>query len=182
MSEIVTYTGRVVDPLNLDPAKVNIIDIAHSLSNQCRFTGHVREFYSVAQHSVLVSEYLEKYLNTRKYTQLEGLLHDGSEAYLSDLARPVKHAPGLGSAYRTVEDEIQRVVADAFNLFWPFRTLVHQADNALLAAEQRDLMPRYRHIEVLQVYPEPIAGWDPTTAKERFLARYTELTGVTPKR
>jgi len=182
MSEIVTYTGRVVDPLYLNPDKVNIIDIAHSLANQCRFTGHVREFYSVAQHSVLVAEYVMDDLDGSSRLGLSGLLHDASEAYLSDLARPVKHALGFGEAYREVEERLQRTISQAFHLKYPFPDIVIKVDDALLAAEQRDLMPRYRHIDALLDYPYPIAGWLPEMAKARFLALYTELTGETPRR
>lgn len=179
-SQIVTYTGRVVDPLNLRPEQVNIVDIAHSLANQCRFTGHVREFYSVAQHSVLAVEFGKRKFPAR--TMLPVLMHDGSEAYCSDLARPVKHAAGLGDAYRKVEDAIQAVVAVAFGVPYPFPKYVHQLDNAMLLREQQDLMPRFRHIESDLVYDEPITGWSPDVAKERFLAMYQDLTGITPRR
>lgn len=180
-SEIVTYTGRVVDPLNLRPEQVNIIDIAHSLSNQCRFTGHVREFYSVGQHSVLCTEFTRETYGTAQH-QLTLLLHDGSEAYLSDLARPVKHAEGLGDVYREIENGIQAVVAERFGLEYPFKDFVHKIDNALLLREQQDLMPRFRHIESKLVYDKPITGWSPADSKARFLALYTELTGETPHR
>lgn len=180
-SEIVTYTGRVVDPLNLRPEQVNVIDIAHSLSNQCRFTGHVREFYSVGQHSVLCAEFARDTRGTPEH-QLTLLLHDGSETYLSDLARPVKHAAGLGDTYRFIENAIQAVVAERFGLVYPFPEYVHKFDNALLLREQQDLMPRFRHIESKLVYDKPITGWAPGEAKERFLALYTELTGETPHR
>jgi len=181
MSDIVTYTGRVVNPLYLEPRNVNIIDIAHSLSNQCRFTGHTREFYSVAQHSVLVTEFLGYKVKADKQVQLTGLLHDASEAYLSDIARPVKHVEEM-ETYRDIEHGIQAVVCEAFGLDYPFPAVIHKADNALLAAEQRDLMPRHRHIESLMRYDLPITGWDPDFAKKRFLALYTELTGDIPKR
>lgn len=180
-SEIVTYTGRVVDPLRLTTDKVNIIDIAHSLSNQCRFTGHVREFYSVGQHSVLCYWFAGE-LGYPKPVRAQVLLHDGSEAYVADLARPVKHAAGLGEVYRAVETKVQEVVAAKFGLRFPFDEGVHIVDNALLAAEQRDLMPRFRHIEVKCVYPHPIKGWTPDVAKGLFLEAYEDLFGEAAKR
>lgn len=180
-SEIVTYTGRVVDPLNLLPGKVNIIDIAHSLALQCRFTGHVKWHYSVGQHSVLCATFALETLGTAEQA-LTMLLHDGSEAYCSDLARPVKHAPGLGEAYREVEDQIQSVIADTFGLQYPFPQYVHRIDNALLLAEQQQLMPRFRHIDADLVYPHEIDRVTPEETESAFLALYEELTGEVPRR
>jgi hypothetical protein len=180
-SEIVTYTGRVVDPLNLKPGQVNIVDIAHSLSNQCRFTGHVKTFYSVAQHSVLCAEFVRRVEGNDAHA-LALLLHDGSEADLSDLARPVKLAAGLGDIYRRIEDSIQAVVADTFGLQYPFPDIVHRVDNALLRREQECLMPRFRHIEVDLVYDKDIMGWLPSEAEQQFLNMFAELTGETPRR
>ena len=79
-----TCTGRrvhIADPL---PDEIDIEDIAHGLSHVCRFAGHVPLYYSVAQHSLLVSELLDE------RTAMWGLLHDASEAYLHDLTRPLK--------------------------------------------------------------------------------------------
>src|SRR4051794_32940266 len=90
---IITSTGKWFDVFNPNPADVDIEDIVHALSMQCRFTGHTKEFYSVAQHSVLVS------LTCPSVDALYGLVHDGSEAYLSDIARPVKKHPAFGPFY-----------------------------------------------------------------------------------
>src|SRR6266496_1501995 len=87
---IMTYSGELITPLNPDPDDIQIEDIAHALSNQCRFSGHCKQFYSVAEHSCRVSD-LCSYEH-----QLGGLLHDGTEAYLSDIARPIKQQPGFG--------------------------------------------------------------------------------------
>jgi hypothetical protein len=81
---IQTYSGRQFWPLDPRVEDVHLEDIAHALSNVCRYTGHVREFYSVAEHSVHVSWSCEP------EDALWGLLHDASEAYLADMARPVK--------------------------------------------------------------------------------------------
>ena len=83
-SGIITFTGKIIDPINPDPEDIDIRDIAHSLSQQCRFTGHTSEFYSVAEHSVLVSEAVPA------RDAALGLMHDATEAYLADLAKPIK--------------------------------------------------------------------------------------------
>lgn len=173
---ITTFTGRVFRPLLPEASKVNIIDIAHALSNNCRFTGHVKTFYSVAEHSVRVSEILPPRF------KLWGLLHDASEAYLSDIARPVKRAPGFGEVYREVEARLMEVVAEHFDLPYPEPPQVKAADGTLLAAEQRDLMPRHRHEDGAEAYPEVIEPWTPQFAEEMFLKRYEEYTGIKPRR
>ena len=90
MSCIKTFTGVMIDPLRPEPEKLRIADIAHSLSMLCRANGHFKTFYSVGQHSINCM----KEAQARGYSprlQLACLLHDGSEAYLSDVTRPVKH-------------------------------------------------------------------------------------------
>src|ERR1051326_5301684 len=109
---IMTFSGRWINPLNPRPEDIDIVDIAHALSNQCRFTGHTRFFYSVAQHSCLVSD---ECANPHK---LGGLLHDASEAYLSDIARPIKAQPGFGEVYKTCENKLMIAVAKRFSLDW----------------------------------------------------------------
>lgn len=170
-SSIVTYTGRIIDPLDPDPDLISIRDIAHALSNQCRFTGHVREFYSVATHSVLAT------LLVPQQYQLDALMHDASEAYLSDIARPVKHGLGFGEAYREVESRLQECIADKFDLNWPIPDSVHEADDTLLRSEQRDLMPDALRVPGDSYTPFPIYGEPPERGEYRFLAEYRRLSG-----
>jgi hypothetical protein len=138
---IVTFSGKQIDPLNPDPASINITDIAHALSNQCRFTGHVREFYSVAEHSIRCIDLVPQ------EDQAWALMHDASEAYLSDIARPVKYQLGLGDIYREAEETLMVVIAERFGLPWPMPESVHEADDIMLRSEQRDLMPNLRRHE-----------------------------------
>lgn len=177
-SQIVTYTGRAVDPLDMKPEDLHILDIAHSLSLQCRFTGHVRKFYSVAQHSVLCAELaLERHMAL--VDPLALLLHDASEAYLSDIARPVKRAVGFGERYGEVEDGIQAVVAKAWGLEYPFPPLIHMVDETLLRAEQRDLMRPFpdgpEYPEPPLSYPQRIEPLSPAEAELQFLRTYHKL-------
>jgi hypothetical protein len=182
-SSIITASGRRFDPLNPDPNLLNIRDIAHSLSNQCRFTGHVREFYSVAEHSVRCADYVLDVLNGGDDLAYLLLMHDASEAFLSDIARPVKHAAHFGDAYREIEDGLQRAITEHFGLPYPFPDIVHEIDNALLAAEARDLMPSsFGKFPALLAYDTVIVPWEPKMARAQFLMLYTFLTGERPGR
>src|SRR5437764_5017626 len=93
---IMTYTGKNFHLLNPQPDEVDRVDIAHALSNVCRFTGHTKDFYSVATHSILCAEQARKDGMSAKI-QLYCLLHDGSETYLADVNAPLKAI--LGKVY-----------------------------------------------------------------------------------
>jgi 5'-deoxynucleotidase YfbR-like HD superfamily hydrolase len=170
MSWLQTSTGGVFDVLTSGPEHVRLDDIAHALSNLCRFGGHCRRFYSVAEHSVHVS-----HLVPPAYA-LEGLLHDASEAYCVDLPRPIKQIlPG----YRALEGRIGRVVRQAFGLPLFESLPVKAADNAMLLAERDALLPLS---PLPWTWAEGLAPADrvpmcltPEGAKAAFLTRYLEL-------
>lgn len=172
MTFITTYTGRRFYPLDPQPPDVCIEDIAHALAMICRFNGHVREFYSVAEHSVHVSRIVPP-----EYA-LAGLLHDASEAYIADVSRPVKHTEQM-RAYRDIETWLQVAV---YQTFCPSTTIkdlceLIPADNAMLSLEARTLLPYDPWMDEL---PEPakveLGLWGPSEAERRFLERYAELT------
>lgn len=128
-----TWSGRYVDPLDPDPGTILVEDIAHALSHQCRFGGHLPMFYSVAEHSLLVSEFVAP------EHKLAALMHDASEAYLLDIPSPVKHRlPG----YKEAEDQLMRVIAAKFNFPWPLPAEVKAADTRALQVEWDDIMLR----------------------------------------
>jgi uncharacterized protein len=170
------YSGGTIDILNPRAEDVRIEDIAHALSQQCRFTGHTRSFYSVAQHCVLASRFVEG------PHQLWALLHDSPEAYMSDLNRPLKHTPEM-SRFRTAEKAMMAVIVQTFSLN-PLQepAEVKAIDRRLVVTEARDLLPR-SHSEgwedFVDVVPLPmtIVPWVPVNAKRRFLERFEELTG-----
>lgn len=128
-SSIKTWTGRV-DPLNPTVDEINIEDIAHALSRQCRYNGHCDGFLSVARHSIWVSERL-KTQGFDAQVQLNGLLHDAAEAYLGDLVRPIKQSE-FGVAYLKTEKILEAVIAERFGLPYPFPSDVYDADNYVL--------------------------------------------------
>lgn len=172
---IQTYGGEYVSPLFPHKWTPRIDDIAHALSNLCRFTGHVRRFYSVCEHSCRVADLLPPEL------RLAGLLHDASEAYLGDMSRPLKHHPFFGEAYRDVERALQARIYETFGLgVEPDE--VKDADNRLLATEVRDLMVAdpgdWKVLEGVEPLPEAIVPWSPEYAKSAFMFRYYQLARV----
>ena len=166
---IQTYTGQYFDILNPKVRGVNIVDIAHALSQLCRFTGHTSKFYSVAQHSVTVSRHVPKGM------ELDGLLHDASEAYMADISRPLKHAPEM-SRYRTAEKTLSRVIERRFGLSAEPKEVKH-VDRRMCATEMRDLMGSTPYDFGLGVVPFDfiIRGQYPLEAEEEFLERFYEL-------
>ena len=123
--------GKTFDYESPTVDMVSIIDIAHALSQLCRFNGQSREFYSVAQHSLLVASLMPDGL------ELYGLLHDASEAYCGDMVRPLKR---LIPEYRVIENRVQEVIARRFGLRYPFPDEVKEADNIALAMEGKRFM------------------------------------------
>jgi len=169
---IQTYTGVKFYPLDPRKEEIYIADIAHALSNKCRFTGHTSRFYSVAEHSVYVSQICSP------KNALWGLLHDASEAYLADLAKPIKVLPEFRT-FVEIENRIQRVVCDHFQLSSEEPEEVRVADRVCLITEKRDLMS---HVDWDQFpYTEKpmehkIKGMLPDEAREFFINRFFELT------
>lgn len=168
----VTFTGRRFYPLNPIAGDVELMDIAHALSHLCRFTGHTRAFYSVAEHSVRVSKIVPP------EHALWGLLHDASEAYLQDLPRPLKQWGLFGLIYRLAEHRVMRAVRERFCLLGDQPKAVTWADRVLLRTEQRDLMGRQPQPWADGVSPlnETIVPWSAGRAKRAFIKRFTELT------
>lgn len=178
---IQTYTGTKFHLLDPRPEEVHIFDIAHALSNQCRFTGHTRLYYSVAEHSMGVSNLVPPAL------ALAALLHDASEAYLSDLNRPAKKLTPIAAPYAEIEEKIMTAIFAAFRLppdGW-HAPEIKKADDVMLFTEKAQLMAGMSWADdqasngnVAQPLLEQLACWLPWRAEENFLARYNELAMV----
>lgn len=113
--QIQTITGRRIDPWRFRVEDVDLEDIAHSLAHQCRYAGHVKHFYSVAQHCIIIASYMSLEENLSFDVWRAALLHDASEAYLGDVSRPVKHHREM-EMYRAVEVDVQQKINEAFGL------------------------------------------------------------------
>ena len=172
---ILTASGRRFDVDSPRAADVHAEDLAHALAHLCRFAGHTRVHYSVAQHSLLVSELVPEDL------ALAGLLHDAGEAYLGDVVGPVaRRLP----TFRALERGILAAVAARFGLrperFHDAR--VRHADRVALLTERRDLLPPSPipwEEDLGGVRPDPraIAPMLPVQARAAFTARLERLLG-----
>ncbi len=132
-SWIQTYSGLRFDFINPHPSMIDIKDIAHSLANQCRFNGHCKEFYSVAEHSVHVATLVSK---TNPELLMEALLHDAAEAYIGDMVSPLK---AILPEYKVIERRVEETIAARFGLQFPFHPVIKQADQQLLVDEKNQL-------------------------------------------
>ncbi len=162
----VTRSGIKFHPIHPAIEEIDLLDIAHGLAKTARFNGHTFEFYSVAQHSVIVSHHVPA------EHALAALLHDASEAYIGDLIRPVKIQPEL-EGFRTIEDNLMRVICEYFNVPWPLAPCVKEADNITLYTEDRDL--RNRAWTDRPTWPETIVPLEWRDALHLFMMRAGEL-------
>lgn len=147
---IETRSGLKVDMLKPNN-DFSLEDIAHSLSLLCRFNGHCKHFYSVAAHSMLVTELVKQYTSC-PHTMAASLLHDATEAYIGDIITPVKdRIKGLAHIEHTLKLEIMAYFGvDCGTVDWD---LIKDADNAALRAEASLLMSNKGH------------GWDIKVAR-----------------
>lgn len=169
MTWIQTFSGVKFDLARPRPDMVNIQDIAHSLANMCRWAGHTSFFYSVAQHSIIVSDLLPD------EDKLWGLLHDAPEAYMGDWASPLKRLiPELYS----LEQKLENAIWIALRLQTPKPRSVKAMDLMVLVTEADQLLgpppePWFPpNVNPLSIKIEP---WAPHVAEREFLSRYTRL-------
>jgi uncharacterized protein len=167
-----TWSGRAFHVLDPKPAEVWVPDIAHALSQLCRYGGHTKRFYSVAEHCVHVSRAVPP------IDALWALFHDASEAYLGDVVRPLKHAGPL-VGYRDVEARVQAAICSALLLSAEEPASVGRADKAILYDERKALMADpplpWALGETGPGVGAAIEGWPPERAEAEFLARYRHL-------
>ena len=171
-----TVSGRWVNPFDPDPSQLDAGDIARALANQCRFGGHSRVFYSVAQHSVIVSQLVEQRSGDVEDV-FAALMHDATEAYLGDMPHPLKHRSPLGAAFKQAEDHLERAIRERFGIK-PDVAEIKRADRALLATERRAFSAEDWHwpeLEGVQPLELELTAWSPDRAAQAFAERYAEL-------
>ena len=171
-----TVSGRRVDPFDPDPSQLDIGDIARALGNLCRFGGHSRVFYSVAQHSVIVSELVEQRGGDAEDV-FAALMHDASEAYLGDMPHPIKHRSPLGAAFRAAEEHLEAAIRDRFGIRADVPE-IKRADPALLATERRAFSAESWHwpeLDGVEPLDLELRAWTPDEATAKFAARFAAL-------
>lgn len=162
---IMTVSGVHFYPLDPRPNEIKLTDIAHALANLCRYTGHTHQFYSVAEHSIRVAQALPPAL------QMVGLMHDASEAYLSDISRPMK--PFI-ARYQDIEQKLMLAIGHKFGFVWPMPPDVKAIDDHIIADEGAALMPE-PEFWVMRYGPglgREVDAQPPHVAKAAFLQAY----------
>lgn len=172
-----TYSGIKFYPLDPKEEEVRIEDVAHALSLLCRYGGHSKEFYSVAQHSVHCAEFINERYPNCKDLELWGLSHDFTEAYIGDVIRPLKYSlPG----YIEIEHKLDAVVRDGLSIPHPSAAdidAIKYTDNTLLMTERRDFVNHCDHEWSLNVEPwgRKLIAWPSQYAEYRLLNYWEEL-------
>jgi len=130
---LATYGGGIIDLIAPKPEQIILDDIGNGLSRECRFARQTSRFFSVAQHSVNVSRWIEQQGGSVD-EQLAGLFHDASEAYIGDIPRPLKQ---LLPQYKKIEARLMETIFTRFGLQkqWPLPQIVHDADTVMLCSE-----------------------------------------------
>lgn len=167
---ITLASGKIFDFLDPHGSDFDIDDVAHGLAHVCRYAGQCRHFYSVAEHSILVSDVVETF-------KLEALLHDAAEAFIGDVTRPLKQ---LLPEFKRIEANVEDAIIDRFGLDPAFRSIVKPADLSVLAAEQAQVMAPGTDGWATEAGIAParitVRYLSPDAAKETFLARYRALS------
>jgi hypothetical protein len=166
-----TYTGRVFWPLSPRPQDVVIEDIGHALALTTRFGGHTRVPYSVAQHSVMMARAVSGDDELRRWC----LMHDAAEAYVGDMVKPLKVAPGL-SEFSVIEDRILMAIAERFGLLWPLPPELKRIDVEMLNSEARDLLKGSQFWKGRKcLYELPVTPWPWWKARFEFMEEFSRL-------
>ena len=168
---ITAWSGQWFDILKPEEYEYSIEEIAYALSNLCRYTGHTNAFYSVAEHSVLVSRLVPDHL------ALCGLLHDASEAYLGDVASPLK---ALLPEYKKIEDRVEQAIADFFDLPFPYPKEIKETDKRMYWQERQGIADNgirdgIWHQDLRATRKVEAGGMPPHMARRMFMSRYRQI-------
>lgn len=186
-----TAGGKKVYPFAMTPDQVDIHTIARHLACQNRWLGATqhrfleeRISYSVAEHSVYVSDFVARELG-RPDLAFEALMHDAAEAYIGDMIRPLKYSPAFYETFKALEEKVEKVIAEKFNLPFPMTPEVKVGDDSVCMAEWEQIVPRNPDEQwgsdvtkagyVVKAAPIGIAMLPPYEAYKLFMARFNAL-------
>lgn len=188
-----TYGVGKFYPADAVKSEFRVTDVARALSFECRYSGMVKKFYSVAEHSVRVSRRTEQVMVDMGYPEdceevltlaKQALVHDASEAYLKDIAQPVKRLPEL-EGYRKLEHKLQSEIYEWLGLPVETHPIVKAVDIEILGTETRQILPGI-HPEWASTLPSGqlpaeipglVLGWKQDLAENTFLRRFHRLFG-----
>ena len=179
---IQTFTGVIFYPIDPRIEEIVLEDVAHGLSNKCRFTGHTRKFYSTGEHSVRVSWNLRD-RGRSLMEQYVGLHHDDTDAYLPDVPTPLKVLPEF-KWFRDLEHHMQEMCFQKFGCVVEDYSVVKESDIILLLTEKRDLMPTrngdWKHSYTQEPISSPyfIEPWSPELARYNYLELHRTLSNA----
>lgn len=134
----ITFSGKPFYPLSPRAEDILISDIAHALPFICRYTGQCNRFYSVAEHSIVVARGVASATKDIRMI-LTALLHDASEAYLSDIVTPIKNTDEM-SGFRKIETRVEAAIALRFGLYFPLPEIVKHYDARALVTEASQIV------------------------------------------
>lgn len=158
-----THTGVYMNVFEPTLDMICIEDIAHSLSQQCRFGGHLPSFFSVAQHSLNCSYFIEN-----EELKLTALLHDASEAYLLDIPKPIKNRL---ANYREIENNLMYLISEKFGFKYPLPKEIKEVDEKMLQTEWYHLM--------LKNDTWRLPSYDANETKRTFIQMFNYYAGLT---
>lgn len=171
-----TLHGRRIDLRAPKPEEIDILDVMSGLGNQCRFTGQVSEFYSIAEHSIHVCELVIRWGHPD--LAFDALFHDGPEAFIGDVSTPLKRE--IAQCYRPVEERLIAAFATRFGLGNVKHPVIVEADRVALMTERDAIQPNHSDwgpaFEGVARDPLFAHRWPvPRDARAAFLAKYIEL-------
>lgn len=177
MTQVLTHTGKLFDLSQPDAELIDPRDIAHALAHICRFNGHTREFYSVAQHSCIVADLVPS------EHKLAALLHDAPEAYVGDMVRPLKR---FMFSFQHIEELVWLAICDRFHVDAELPKSVLLADLTALATERRDLMPahpaEWECLQGIEPMAETIRPWTAGEARTNYFLRLMDQLSIDNRR
>lgn len=180
--KMLLVSGKLFDLYNPTPDMIDIEDIANALGKQVRWNGQISEFYSIAQHSCLVSWLAPPHLSFAAF------MHDAAEAYTGDIIRPIKKM--LAQIFYDIEHRIELAVCDKFGIAPELIDAIAKYDDQALNLEYDALfkhdqqsISQISHLSGIRLKSKPAFDmWDPETAKYCFLETYHNILNDRIKR
>lgn len=172
-----TFSGVRFYPMTPRASEVKVVDIAQALANRCRYSGLCKSFYSVAQHSVIVSMIL--LASHGPLIALHGLLHDAAETYVGDMIRPLKLYTQLGELFQTHEQMVHDAIMEKFGLpTGDLPSVIKEVDDRVLATEAKTIVTDTTGWTLKEPYDFIIDPVGPEQARDDFMRTFESLWGM----